>query len=97
MLGRKSAFRNRRMNQADLDLRLSAMWTCRPEFQDQLERMVPLAALVQMVAPHVPWGRKSPQLRARRLLTSMYLKVACARQIALPLGSRRLGGAGSWQ
>ena len=46
------------MKQADLGLNLTTKRTRKREFLAQMERVVPWAALVQLVAPHAPEGRK---------------------------------------
>jgi IS5 family transposase len=46
------------MKQADLGLSLTTKRTRKREFLAQMERVVPWAALVQLVAPHAPEGRK---------------------------------------
>lgn len=45
------------MKQADLGLNLSTKRTRKREFLAQMERVVPWAALVQLVTPHAPEGR----------------------------------------
>ncbi len=46
------------MKQADLGLNLTTKRTRKREFLAQMEHVVPWAALVQLVAPHAPEGRK---------------------------------------
>jgi len=46
------------MKQADLGLNLSTKRTRRCEFLAQMERVVPWAQLVALVAPHAPEGKK---------------------------------------
>ena len=46
------------MKQADLGLNLTTKRTRKREFLAQMERVVPWAALVQLVTPHAPEGRK---------------------------------------
>ncbi|WP_119157587.1 IS5 family transposase, partial [Caldimonas tepidiphila] len=46
------------MKQADLGLNLSTKRTRKREFLEQMERVVPWAALVELVAPHAPEGRR---------------------------------------
>ena len=45
------------MKQAALDLKLSVKKTRKHEFLEQMERVVPWAALVALIAPHYPEGR----------------------------------------
>ena len=45
------------MKQAALDLKLSVKKTRKHEFLEQMERVVPRAALVALIAPHYPEGR----------------------------------------
>ena len=45
------------MKQAALDLKLSVKKTRKREFLEQMERVVPWAALVALIAPHYPEGR----------------------------------------
>ena len=45
------------MKQAALDLKLSVKKTRKHEFLDQMERVVPWAALVALIAPYYPEGR----------------------------------------
>jgi IS5 family transposase len=46
------------MKQADLGLNLSTKRTRKREFLDQMNRVVPWVALVELVAPHAPEGKK---------------------------------------
>ena len=46
------------MKQADLGLNLTTKRTRKREFLAEMERVVPWAALVQLVAPHAPEGKK---------------------------------------
>ena len=46
------------MKQADLGLSLTTKRTRKREFLAQMERVVPWAALVELLAPHVPEGKK---------------------------------------
>jgi IS5 family transposase len=46
------------MKQADLGLNLSTKRTRKREFLAQMERVVPWAALVELVSPHAPEGKK---------------------------------------
>ena len=46
------------MKQGDLGLNLTTKRTRKREFLAQMERVVPWAALVQLVAPHAPEGKK---------------------------------------
>ncbi len=46
------------MKQADLGLNLTTKRTRKREFLAQMERVVPWAALVQIVAPHAAEGKK---------------------------------------
>ena len=45
------------MKQAALDLKLSVKKTRKREFLEQMERVVPWAALVALIAPYYPEGR----------------------------------------
>ena len=45
------------MKQAALDLNLSLKRTRKREFLEQMERVVPWAALVTLIAPYYPEGR----------------------------------------
>ena len=54
------------MKQADLGLNLTTKRTRKREFLAQMERVVPWSALVQLVAPHAPVGKKG----ARRAKTA---------------------------
>ena len=45
------------MKQASLELNLSAKKTRKREFLEQMERVVPWAALVALIAPYYPEGR----------------------------------------
>ena len=46
------------MKQADLGLNLSTKRTRKREFLDEMERVVPWAALVAMIEPHAPEGKR---------------------------------------
>lgn len=46
------------MKQADLGLNLTTKRTRKREFLDEMNRVVPRAALVELVAAHVPEGKK---------------------------------------
>jgi IS5 family transposase len=46
------------MKQAELGLNLCVKRTRKREFLEQMERVVPWAALVELVAPHAPEGRR---------------------------------------
>jgi len=46
------------MKQADLGLNLSTKRTRKREFLDEVNRVVPWAALVELVAIHAPEGKK---------------------------------------
>jgi IS5 family transposase len=46
------------MKQADLGLNLSTKRTRKREFLDEMDRVVPWAALVELVAAHAPEGKK---------------------------------------
>jgi transposase, IS5 family len=46
------------MKQADLGLNLSTKRTRKREFLDEMNRVVPWAALVELIAPHAPEGRR---------------------------------------
>ena len=50
------------MKQADLGLSLTTKRTRKREFLAQMERVVPWAALVDLVAPHAPEGKKGRPL-----------------------------------
>ena len=50
------------MKQADLGLNLSTKRTRKHEFLAQMERVVSWSALVQLVAPHAPEGKKGRPL-----------------------------------
>ena len=47
-----------RMKQADLGLNLTTKRTRKREFLDEMDRVVPWSALVELVAPHAPLGKK---------------------------------------
>jgi IS5 family transposase len=50
------------MKQADLGLNLSSKRTRKREFLDQMDKVVPWAELVELIAPHCPQrGRKGRQ------------------------------------
>ena len=46
------------MKQAELGLNLTTKRTRKREFLAQMERVVPWATLVQLIAPHAPEGKK---------------------------------------
>lgn len=46
------------MKQANLGLNLTTKRTRKREFLAQMERVVPWAALLALIAPHVPEGKK---------------------------------------
>lgn len=46
------------MKQTDLELNLTRNRTGKREFLAQMERVVPWGALVELVAPHAPEGKK---------------------------------------
>jgi IS5 family transposase len=46
------------MKQADLGLNLTTKRTRKREFLDEMERVVPWAALVELIAPHAPEGKR---------------------------------------
>ena len=46
------------MKQADLGLNLTTKRTRKREFLDEMNRVVPWSALVELIAPHAPEGRK---------------------------------------
>ncbi len=46
------------MKQADLGLNLTTKRTRKREFLDEMNRVVPWGALVQLIAPHAPEGRR---------------------------------------
>lgn len=46
------------MKQTDLGLNLTTMRTRKREFLVQMERVVPWGALVELVAPYAPEGKK---------------------------------------
>ena len=45
------------MKQSTLDLNLSIKKTCKAEFLFEMDRVVPWAALLQLIAPYYPEGR----------------------------------------
>jgi len=68
------------MKQTSLELNLSARKTRKREFLEQMERVVPWAALVALIAPYYPEGRTGrPLLRWRRCcaFTSFSTGSAC--------------------
>lgn len=46
------------MKQVDLGLSLTTKRTRKREFLDEMNRVVPWAALVELIAPHAPGGRR---------------------------------------
>jgi IS5 family transposase len=46
------------MKQATLNLNLSAKKTRKREFLEQMDKVVPWAALVELIAPYYPEGKK---------------------------------------
>ena len=46
------------MKQADLGLNLTTKRTRKREFLDEMDRVVPWAALVELVAPFAPQGKR---------------------------------------
>ena len=46
------------MKQADLGLSLTTKRTCKREFLDEMNRVVPWAELVALVSPFAPEGKK---------------------------------------
>ena len=46
------------MKQATLNLNLSARKTRKREFLEQMDKVVPWAALVELIAPYYPEGKK---------------------------------------
>ena len=45
------------MKQADLGLNLSTKRTRKREFLDEMDRVVPWAALVELISPYAPEGK----------------------------------------
>ena len=48
-----------RMKQSSLDLNLSTKKTRKQQLLDEMELVVPWAALVELIAPYYPEGKKS--------------------------------------
>ena len=55
----------RSMKQAALDLSLSVKKTRKREFLEQMDKVVPWAALVELIAPYYPEGKKGRPLRVQ--------------------------------
>ena len=76
------------MKQAALDLNLSLKKTRKREFLEQMERVVPWAALVALIAPHYPEGRTGrPPFALETMLRTHFLQ-----QLAQPVGPGDGGG-----
>ena len=61
------------MKQAALDLNLSLKKTRKREFLEQMERVVPWAGLVTLIAPHYPEGRTGPPPFALEVMLRTHL------------------------
>jgi len=69
--------------QAALDLNLSVKKTRKREFLEQMECVVPWAALVTLIAPYHPEGRTGrPPFELETMLRTHFLQ-----QLAQPVGS----------
>ena len=63
------------MKQADLELNLSTKRTRKREFLDEMNRVVPWAALVALVTPHAPAGRRGrPPFPAETMLRIHFMQ-----------------------
>ena len=59
------------MKQADLGLNL----TTKREFLDEMNRVVPWAALVELVAPHAPQGKRGrPPFSSETMLRAHFMQ-----------------------
>ena len=69
------------MKQADLGLDLTSRKTRKGKFLDEMERVVPWAALVRIVEPHCPRAKTGrPPFAVETMLRIHYLQQWCARR-----------------
>lgn len=63
------------MKQAALDLNLNLKKTCKREFLAQMERVVPWASLVALIAPYYPKGHAGrPPFALKTMLRTHFLQ-----------------------
>ena len=63
------------MKQAALDLSLSLKKTRKREFLEQMDKVVPWAALVELIAPYYPEGKKGhPPFSLETMLRTHFLQ-----------------------
>ena len=63
------------MKQAALDLSLSVKKTRKREFLEQMDKVVPWASLVELVAPYCPEGKKGrPPFSLESMLRTHFLQ-----------------------
>ena len=63
------------MKQAALDLSLSVKKTRKREFLEQMDKVVPWASLVELVAPYYPEGKKGrPPFSLESMLRTHFLQ-----------------------
>lgn len=63
------------MKQASLESNLNAKKTRKREFLEQMERVVPWAELVTLIAPHYPEGRtRRPPFALETMLRTHFLQ-----------------------
>lgn len=76
------------LKQAALDLKLNAKKTRKREFFEQMERVVPWAELVTLIAPYYPEGRTGRPPFALETILRTHL----VQQLAQPVGPGDGGG-----
>ena len=66
------------MKQINLDLNLSIKKTCKREFLFEMNRVVPWAALVELIAPYYPEGKNGrPPFALETMLRDLSERRAC--------------------
>ena len=79
------------MKQAALELNLSLKKTCKREFLEQMEQIVPWSALIELIAPYYPEGRTGrppfslqTMLRIHFMQQSFQKRRACNQRVLRP-------------
>lgn len=73
------------MKQTSLDLNLSARRTRKQEFLAQMQRVVPWAALVELIAPYYPEGKNGrPPFALETMLRIHFMHVWTRRLLQAP-------------
>ena len=74
------------MKQADLGLNLTTKRTRKREFLGEMERVVPWAALVALITPYAPEGRRGrPPFAVETMLHVHFMHVWTRRLLQAPL------------